>query len=233
MIRSYVSIDLETTGLNPKLDRIIEIGAIKVIDGVEVDSYSTMINPGRKIEERITELTGITDEDVKGAPSIEDVLDELLEFLEDLPLLGHHIIFDFSFLKKAVVNQKKNIQKTGIDTLRIARVFLQELEHRNLDFLCNHYGIPHKAHRALEDAKATASLYEKLLVEFYEKGETYFTPVPLVFSVKKDTPITKAQKERLLRLIDQHKLTVDYDVEKLTRSEASRYTDRIYAEYGR
>lgn len=233
MVNSYVCIDLETTGLNPKMDKIIEIGAVKVIEGNVVDTFSTYVNPGRKLEERITELTGISQEQVDDAPDITQMLPKLLDFLGDLPLLGHRVLFDYSFVKKAAVNQKRIFEKQGIDTLRIARCFLPELEKRSLEYLCKHYEILHHAHRALADAEATVALYQKLASEFYEKDGKPFEPVALNYSVKKETPITKAQKERLYRLIVQHNLTVDYDVEKLTRNEASRYTDKIYEKYGR
>lgn len=233
MINSYVCIDLETTGLNPKTDRIIEIGAVKVVEGRIADTFSTYVNPGRKLEERIVELTGIAQEQVDDAPEIIQVLPGLVAFLEDYPLLGHRILFDYSFLKKAAVNQKISFEKQGIDTLRIARCFLPELEKRSLEFLCKHYEIPHHAHRALADAEATSVLYQKLAEQFYEKDSKPFEPVTLNYNAKKETPITKPQKERLYRLIAQHNLTVDYDVEKLTRSEASRYTDKIYEKYGR
>lgn len=224
---------METTGLNPKLDKIIEIGAMKVRDGQVVDNFSAYINPGRKLEERIIELTGITQTQVDEAEEITAVLPRLLEFLEDLPLLGHRVLFDYSFLKKAAVNQKLTLEKQGIDTLRIARCFLPQLEKRSLEYLCKYYEIPHVAHRAYADAEATSALYQKLAGEFYEKDGRIFEPQPLHYTAKKETPATKAQKERLNRLIEQHQIVVDYDVEKLSRSEASRYTDKIYEQYGR
>lgn len=247
-INSYISIDLETTGLNPKLDRIIEIGAVKVVDGQIVDTFETLINPGRKLEERITDLTGITDEDLADKPYIEDVLPKLFEFMEEpdvsrdlpkvigekagactLPLLGHSILFDYSFLKKAAVDRKVKFEKWGIDTLKIARKYLPELEHRSLGYLCNYYQIPHKAHRALNDAEATHLLYQRLCQEFYREEEALFDRHPLQFQVKRDTPITIPQKEQLYRLMKQHNLTVDVDVERLTRSEASRLADQLLA----
>lgn len=233
MLTTYISIDLETTGLNPKQDKIIEIGAVKVENGEIVDTFSQLINPGRKLEERITELTGITDEDLKDKPDITQVFPQLIEFLEDLPLLGHSILFDYSFLKKAAVNQKLTFEKQAVDTLKIARKFLTELEHRSLDYLCDYYHIPHHAHRALTDAEATHVLYGKLAELFYSEEEVLFRPLQLHFQVKRDTPATKHQKERLYRLLDQHNITLEVDVEKLTRSEASRFTDKILARYGR
>lgn len=233
MTDTYVCIDLETTGLNPKRDKIIEIGAVKIVRGQETERYSTYVNPGRKLEEQIVSLTGIRDEDLSDAPYIEEVLPGTLEFLEELPLLGHSILFDYSFLKKAAVDKKLTFAKQGIDTLEIARKYLASLEHRSLDYLCGYYQIPHRAHRALEDAEATCALYSKLTEQFYDEEDGLFHPKELVFSVKRDTPATKAQKERLYRLVDKHKIVLGAEIERLTRSEASRFTDRILAEYGR
>lgn len=232
MFNTYVCIDLETTGLNPKLDRIIEIGAVKVIDGEITDTFETFVNPGHKLEQRIVELTGIRDEQLAGAPYIDEALPKLLTFLGDLPLLGHSVLFDYSFLKKAAVDRKLSFEKQGVDTLKIARRFLPELEHRSLDYLCEYYRIPHHAHRALADAEATVKLYEKLVDAFCGVEETLFLPKPLIFKVKRDTPATKAQKERLYRLLAQHNITLDVDIEKLTRSEASRLTDTFPARFG-
>ena len=121
MYDTYVSIDLETTGLNPKRDRIIEIGAIRVEQGQIVEEFSTFVDPGRKLEERITELTGIRDEDLADAPQLDEVFPKLLEFMGELPLLGHSILFDYSFLKKAAVDRKITFERSAVDTLQIAR----------------------------------------------------------------------------------------------------------------
>lgn len=233
MINTYISIDLETTGLNPKLDKIAEIGAVKIVEGKVVDSFSTLVNPGRKLEQRIIELTGIQDTDLEQAPDLEEVFPDLLDFLEDLPLLGHSVLFDYSFLKKAAVDRKLTFEKRAIDTLKIARKYLADLEHRSLDYLCAYYQIPHHAHRALADAEATSLLYGKLAELFYREDEPLFAPNELHFKVKRDTPATKAQKTRLYQLLAQHRITLDADVEKLTRSEASRLTDKLLAKYGR
>lgn len=234
-IDSYVCVDLETTGLNPKTDRIIEIGAVKVEKGKRVAAFETFVNPGRMLTDRITELTGISDEQLKTAPDIEEILPDLLTFVGDNILLGHSVLFDYSFVKKAAVNQKKTFDKAGIDTLKIARKYLPDLESRSLDYLCRHYEISHKAHRALEDAQATCILYDKLWEDFNgaEDAAKFFAPGKLIYQVKRETPITPAQKERLYKLITRHKLTMEYDLDRLTRNEASRYTDQILAKYGR
>jgi DNA polymerase-3 subunit alpha (Gram-positive type) len=232
MTDTYVCLDLETTGLNAKRDRIIEIGAVKVERNEIVEEWETFVDPGRRLEERIVELTGIHDEQLTGAPTMDEALPRLLAFIGDNVLLGHSVLFDYSFVKKAAVDRKCKFEKQGIDTLKIARKYLPELESRSLGFLCTHYGIEHHAHRALQDAKATVFLYRKLVEQFYEKEETagnksLFRPSPLIYQVKRDTPITIPQKEQLYKLVDRHKLSIDYDIETLTRSEASRKIDEI------
>lgn len=233
MTDSYISIDLETTGLNPRLDKIIEIGAVKVVNGQITDTFSCLVNPGRKLEERIVELTGISQTEVDAAPQIEQILPKLMGFLEEMPLLGHRILFDYSFLKQTIVNHKYPFEKKGVDTLQIARVFLPQIEKRTLEYLCRYYEIPHVAHRATQDARATHQLYRRLCEEFSNRDVSYFEPKPLIYSVKRETPATNPQKERLYRLIEKHRIEVDYNVEQLTRSEASRYTDKILAKYGK
>ena len=233
MIDSYVCLDLETTGLDPKKDKIIEIGAIKVRAGEITEQMETFVNPGRKLEQRIVELTGIQDSDLEGAPDITEALPQLLDFIGGDVLLGHSILFDYSFVKRAAVNQKLAFEKRGIDTLKLARKFLPDLESRSLAFLCRHFGIEQSAHRAIADARATVVLYQKLTELFYEECKDAFQPTLLSYRVKRDTPVTIAQKEQLYKLIDKHKLKVDYNVEKLTRSEASRIISQILVEYGR
>lgn len=238
MTDSYVCIDLETTGLNPKTDKIIEIGVVRVEQDRVTKEWETLVNPDRPLPERIIELTGIRDEQLAGAPGIGEVLPGLLEMTEGFALLGHSVLFDYSFVKKAAVNLRLSFEREGIDTLKIARKYLPELESRSLPALCRHYGIGHSAHRALQDAEATVELYRKLARDFGEKeeaegGKSLFRPGKLCYQAKRDTPVTLPQKEQLYKLVDRHKLIIDYDIEKLTRSEASRRIDRILAEYGR
>lgn len=235
MIQDYVCLDLETTGLDPKVDKIIEIGAVRVKNGEITDTFQSFVNPGRMLSEKIIELTGICDEDLKNAPSIEEVLPKFLKFSGEDCFLGHSVLFDYSFMKKAVVNMdgKNKYEKEGIDTLKIARKYLSTLESRRLSYLCVYYGIEQKAHRALEDAVATHKLYQKLAEDFYKEDENDFLPKKLIYNVKRESPITKAQKERLSKLITLHKIDYLYDLDRLTRNEASRITDQILSTYGR
>ena len=104
MINNYIALDIETTGLNPANDKIIEIGMAKVENGVITGKYQQLINPQRPIDERITQLTGINDSMVENAPVINDIIQEIIDFIGELPILGHNVIFDYSFLKKLITN---------------------------------------------------------------------------------------------------------------------------------
>ncbi len=163
MEQSYVAVDLETTGLEAKRDKIIEIGAIHVVNGREIAAFHSMVNPHRRLKEQITELTGITDDMVENAPDIGDIIEEFAEFCGQAPLLGHRIMFDYSFLKRAAVNHGIPFEKNGIDTLKLCRHFLPEDQPKNLSAACEFFGIRRKkAHRALEDARDAHYLYQRL-----------------------------------------------------------------------
>lgn len=230
-INDYVAIDLEMTGVDAGKDKIIEIGAIRVREGKETDIFTSFVNPGMKLEERIINLTGIQEDDLKDAPYIETVLPDLLDFIGEDIILGHGIIHDYSFIKRAAVYNKLEFEKEGIDTLKIARRFLTSLPGRSLGELCSHYAIPHKAHRAYEDARATSLLYKCLVDEFYsQETAEIFAPYKLIYKVKKQGPITKAQLERLSRMLEEKNLVLDRDIKRLTKNEASRIMDYIRSE---
>ena len=105
MTDNYTALDLETTGLNPKLDKIIEIGAVKIRGGREEGYFQRLVNPGRALEEQVCKLTGINDGMLAEALDIGQVLEPLLAFIGEDILVGHRILFDYSFVKKAAVNQ--------------------------------------------------------------------------------------------------------------------------------
>ncbi|MCQ2520669.1 MAG: 3'-5' exonuclease [Lachnospiraceae bacterium] len=253
-MNSYICLDTEATGLSPKHDKIIEIGAVKVIDGKVSDTFSTFINPGRKLDERIVELTGIHDEDLIEAPEINEVIGNFISFCGELPLLGHHIISDYAIIKQAAINNKLTFDKSGVDTLKISRVLFPELESKRLKDMCGHLDISLEAHRALNDALATKELYDRLVL-FYEENRSkiegqqaslevsknaslskiasLFEPQPLIYHVKKETPIRKHQKEKLQFLIELHKIDFNIDIDKMSCNEASRTIDKILAKYGK
>lgn len=238
MIQDFTALDIETTGLDPKMDKIIEVAAVRVRNGQITAEYQSLVSPGRCLNERITELTGITDDMLRDAPMPEQVIPQLLSFIGNDILLGHSVLFDYSFVKRAAVDQGKVCGENydfdkmqGLDTLKLARKYLPQLPSRSLPYLCSYYGIDQKAHRAMEDAKAAAELYQRLMKEFSE--EEGAEPFELVYRVKRQSPATKAQKERLYKLTDKHKLTLNEDIDRLTRNEASRLTDQIISKYGR
>ena len=232
----FTAIDIETTGLGPEKARIIEIGAVKYVDGKQTEVFSTLINPQiAGIPERITELTGINDEMVKDAPAEAEAMGSLFRFLEgEEVLLGHNIPFDFSFLKVAASRLGADFSFRGIDTLAIARVCCPELPSKTLAALCEAYGITNKhAHRAYEDACAAAELYQRLWEQFGEKYGEYLEPKPLYYKPKKTEPVTKRQCSYLQGLIAMHGLDLTPDYTTLTKSEASRLIDTLLSKYGR
>lgn len=235
MITSYVCVDVETTGLSSKNDKLIEIGAVKVADGQIKDEFHSLLQPGRKLPAGIVALTGITDDMLAQAPKAGEVMASFGEFCEDLPLLGHQLIFDFSFLKRAMVNEKLTFDKMGLDTLKISRAYLPELESRSLGYLCRHFAIEHTAHRALGDARATKQLYDILCELFYEKSvaeeSKVFFPSRLIYNVKREKPLTIAQKEQIVHYARVLGLKLDQDVEQMTRSEASRFLEKHHLSY--
>lgn len=229
MTREYVAVDLETTGLAAYKERIIEIGAVRMRDGVEVDSFSTLVDPEWELPERITELTGICPEMLEGAPKEEEALEAFLQFAGDSVLLGHNLPFDYSFLKTACVRGKKEYERQGIDTLVYAKKHLADLPSRTLPALCEYYGIDNgTAHRALDDARSAALLYERMRELFGDAKEEQ-----LVYRLKKMEPMTAAQKNYLNDLIKYHKIICNVSFEKMTKSEAARMIDKIIFQYGR
>lgn len=227
-METYIVVDLEMTGLNPKKDRILEIGAVRMEDGRITDTFHRMVNPHMKLSKDITDLTGITEEMVSEGCDCAEAVWDFLQFADGFALVGHNIIFDYAFLKQGAVNQGIALQKEGIDTLKLARKFLPEAEKKSLGYLCGYLQIPRKAeHRALDDAKATAQLLRILQERFYEKEPDAFCPKALQYKVKKQQPASRRQKRRLKELVEYHKIELDLEIESLTRNEASRITNRI------
>lgn len=168
---SFVVFDLETTGFSPTRNRIIEIGAVKVEAGTITERFSTFVNPQVPIPLRITEVTGIDDGMVKDAPLIETVLPEFLDFCSGCVLVAHNADFDYSFICKKGEEQGVNISFTVVDTVGVARVLFPHLARYTLDnvakvlkiSLINH-------HRAVEDAEATAEIFEKMIPILEKEG---------------------------------------------------------------
>ncbi len=232
----FTAIDIETTGLGPEKAKIIEIGAVKYEDGEQKSIFSTLVNPlAAGIPERITELTGITEDMVKDAPTEAEAMRSLFRFLEgEEVLLGHNIPFDYSFLKVAAGRLGEEFSYHGLDTLVISRLCRPDLPSKTLAAMCEAYRITNEhAHRAYEDACAAAQLYFLLEGEFKKKNEEWFAPKPLFYKQKKIEPITKRQCSYLQGIIAAHGLDLKPDYAAMTKSEASRLIDTLLSKYGR
>lgn len=159
---SIVALDIETTGLDPDGDAITEIGAVRFNERRIEAEWHSLINPGRRIPPQITQLTGITDAMVRGAPRIHEVIEELEEFVGDLPVLGHNVRFDLTFLKKNGVFKYND----PLDTYDMAAVLLPTAGRYNLGALAQSLGILLPAtHRALDDARVTHAIFMRLYQE--------------------------------------------------------------------
>lgn len=178
---SYVVVDIETTGLDPKYDSIIEIGAIKYVDGEEKETFSQLVKPNsyyilddddinetndycildnqpiQYVDSYITSLTGITNKMLENAQTEEQVLPAFKEFIRDEIIIGHNVNFDINFIYDSFMeNLNEPLKNNFIDTMRIARRLLKQLSHHRLKDLAEHYQIDcKKAHRALEDCYIT------------------------------------------------------------------------------
>ena len=161
---TYVVFDLETTGFSPIKDKIIEIGAVKVENGVITDKFSTFVNPKVPIPFEITNLTGITDDMVMEAPDIETILPQFLEFVGDAVLVAHNASFDVSFIEQNCRYQDITPDFTSVDTVAMARILLPTLSKFKLNVVANALHISlENHHRAVDDAGATAEIFVKFV----------------------------------------------------------------------
>lgn len=233
-LKSYVAFDLETTGLSPVNDAIIEIGALKVKDGRIVQRFSQFINPQREISAQVTGITGITNEMVANAPTFEKVLPGFLDFCGDEVLLGHNIMFDYRFTNYWAARCGLAFEKQGIDTLKLARIIHKDLKSKSLEAMCAHYHIVNEdAHRAYYDALTTAKLYQTMAHYHYKGNETLFLPTSLAYKEKKEQKMTNKQKGYLIDFCKYHRIEFKDAWSELTRSQASRTIDQLIAKHGR
>jgi len=177
---TYVVFDVETTGLSAERDRLIEIAAVKVKNGAEIDSFESYINPRRPISELITRLTSITDDDVKDAPFEEEVMTNFYNWLdEDDILVAHNAKFDLGFLDKSFERLGlKNKNNASIDTLFISRAENKEAKRHGLSNLAKLYKVRLvQHHRAIYDTKATAEIFVKMLDQLYKLGIEYHNEI--------------------------------------------------------
>lgn len=171
---SYVVFDVETTGLSAVYDTIIELAAVRVQEGEIVDRFESFANPHHPLSETTINLTGITDDMLKDAPEVEDMLKDFAEWMGDDVLVAHNATFDIGFINQGF--EKIGLEKVEnpiIDTLELARFLLPQLKNHRLNTLCKHFNIElTQHHRAIYDAEATGHLTWKLVKQLLEKGIT-------------------------------------------------------------
>lgn len=162
---NYVSIDIETTGLSPAYDEIIEIGAVKYRAGEIVDTFQSLVNPEMEIDDFITQMTGITNEMLVDAPILKNVLPTFIEFVGKDILLGHNVNFDINFIYDACnLFGLPVFDNDFIDTMRLARRMYKNLPNHKLDTLISHFGLQRRElHRGLLDCVLTAECYQKMM----------------------------------------------------------------------
>ena len=228
MLKSYVAFDVETTGLNPEQNEIIEIGALKVRDGKVQERFMEFIRPTESIQPAITELTGITNQMVEQARRRQEVIPEFLDFCEDDILVGHNVVFDYSFMKMSALSEGMAFDKNGIDTLKIAQKVHKDMNSKSLGSLCEYYHIENNAaHRAYHDALATAKLYQTLAHFFEETDPKLFQPAALNYKQKPVMHATEKQIGLLRKLMQNNGIKITWNPETITRSEASKLIDQI------
>lgn len=165
-IKKFVVVDLETTGLDKNRDHIIEIGAVKIEKEKMTEKFSTFVSCPISLPAEIVALTGITENDLKDAPAIEDALKSLREFMRGSTLVAHNLLFDFSFLRNwgfwCGVDFNE-FEKDALDTVELLKEILKgEVENYKLSTLAKYFGIEFTHHRAINDAEATAEIFIKL-----------------------------------------------------------------------
>lgn len=161
LVKDYIVLDFETTGFRAGADRIIQIGALKYNNHKRTEILNTFINPERHIPLAITRLTGISNEMVQWAPTIEQKINELIEFIDDLPIIAHNAPFDMGFLYALDSLEDVRIPEyTVIDTVKLARKTITDTPNHKLGTLTNYLQLEHDAHDAIGDCLATAAIYQ-------------------------------------------------------------------------
>lgn len=170
---SFVVFDIETTGLNPKFCKIIEIGAVKIVGGQITDTFSHFINPEIPIPYNITKLTSITDAMVIDAETIDTLLPKFLDFVGDSVLVAHNASFDVSFIRKFAHDLGRKLDNSVLDTMTLSHILFPELGKYTLDRICKELKIKLlNHHRAVDDADATAKIFKRFIPMMKEKGIT-------------------------------------------------------------
>ena len=196
---TYCVLDLETTGLSAKTEKITEIGIMKIVNGEVVDKFSEFVNPEKHIPERVQEVTHITDDMVIDSPKIDEIFPRVLEFIKGSVLVAHNATFDIGFLKNVAKNLGYEFDYTYVDTLPLARKLYPELKKHKLGKIAEHLGIEVLvAHRALDDVDTTVKVLKEMMKELKKRG------AKTVKDIATKCEDEKAKAEEYKRLMPYH-----------------------------
>lgn len=236
---TFICFDIETTGLSAARDKITEIGAVKVENGVITDTFSTFANPEMPIPQKITQLTGITDDMVKNAPSQSEAVGAFLEFAGDNVLVAHNAPFDTSFIAKACEDMGREYNYTSIDTVAISRAILTDIKNCKLDTVAKFLRLgDFNHHRATDDAEMLARIFINLcqrLTDDYGITKTNDINTKIAGGDFKKLPTyhqiilvkNKTGLKNLYRLISYSHLNYFYKKPRIPKSELVKYREGL------
>lgn len=236
---TFICFDIETTGLSAARDKITEIGAVKVENGVITDTFSTFANPEMPIPQKITQLTGITDDMVKDAPSQREAVGAFLEFAGNNVLVAHNAPFDTSFIAKACEDMGKEYNYTSIDTVAISRAILTDIKNCKLDTVAKFLRLgDFNHHRATDDAEMLARIFINLcqrLTDDYGITKTNDINTKIAGGDFKKLPTyhqiilvkNKTGLKNLYRLISYSHLNYFYKKPRIPKSELVKYREGL------
>ena len=236
---TFICFDIETTGLSAARDKITEIGAVKVENGVITDTFSTFANPEMPIPQKITQLTGITDDMVKDAPSQSEAVGAFLEFAGDNVLVAHNAPFDTSFIAKACEDMGREYNYTSIDTVAISRAILTDIKNCKLDTVAKFLRLgDFNHHRATDDAEMLARIFINLcqrLIDDYGITKTNDINTKIAGGDFKKLPTyhqiilvkNKTGLKNLYRLISYSHLNYFYKKPRIPKSELVKYREGL------
>ena len=190
----FVSFDIETTGLNASNDRMTEIGAQIFREGEILREFNTFVDPGMHIPEDITRLTGIRDEDVKGAPSEKEAMEMFLDFVGERPIIAHNADFDTGFMHAACARHGIRFSPVYLDTLALSQALLPDMKRFKLDMVSNHLNLPKfNHHRASDDAMVVARIMGKFLPMLRQRGAKTVDDIETVYHQLKRTDLARSR----------------------------------------
>ena len=195
----FVAFDIETTGLNAQSDRMTEIGAVIFSGGEIREVFNTFVDPQRHIPPDITQLTGIRDSDVQGAPLEKEAMEQFMAFAGDRPLIAHNAHFDVGFMTAAARRSGLRFMPVFLDTLALSQALCPELKRFRLDLVSKHLGLPEfQHHRASDDAMVVARMMGKFLPMLRQQGARTVDEIETVYHALRRTDVAKTYHMVLL-----------------------------------